>query len=356
MSRKKDFFIILTAAAGILGIMLFNFIIDPYYIFQHKPVYGLNHKKIHMYSNKRQIIFSEMKLNGRNKTDAFIGNCTLYRSRNVPSNIAFYTVPVTNTEEILNIIEHIKLLNPNIKKLYLGINFNEIFKKDRKTDDFKEINSRRISIKDIIDLLFSWNTTKYSIETLTASIAAKNKNDNYVYPYREIAKKRYSSGETCNLMVKLSMLKNFAENSGIKLIFYFTPVHITYKIDIYEKNLWDKYTDFKYRLAQRADYLDYSLNNAYNTEKLDADAVYYIDNIHITDALNEAVISDLLSNSPKIGVPVNKNNADDIIKNDTEYIADYIEKNKELAEKIKSLTVQDADIKIKKAVIGSIKK
>jgi len=348
MSRKKDFFLILSAAAGILGIMLFNFIIDPYYIFQHNTVYGLNHKKIHLYSNKRQIIFSEMKLNGRNKTDAFIGNCALYRSRNVPYTAAFYTVPVTDTEEIQNIIEHITALNPNIKKLYLGINFNEMYEKDRKTDKFQEIKNRRISAKDITDLFFSWNTTKYSIETLKSSIAAKNKNENYVYPYREIAKKRYSSGEARDLKEKISRLKNFAEGSGIKLIFYFTPAHITYKIDIYEKNLWNKYTQFKRQLAEITDYFDYSLNNVYNTENLDADAVYYIDNVHITDILNEIIISDLLSNSPKIGVPVNKDNADAVIKEDTKDLTEYIEKNKALAEKIKSLTVQDADIKIKR--------
>ena len=348
---KKDLFFILSIVIGILAIILFNYIIDPYYIFKAVPIEGINDKKPHLYTNKRQIIFSDMKLNGRYKIHAFLGDCALYRTADIPYNSAFYSVPVTNISEIKSIIMYIKKYIPGIKTLYFGLNFNEIAGKDRKTDELSFDVLKKSKLNEIIGLLFSWNTTKYSFETLKASVLYKKNPTEYVYPYRETAGKKYTdiTDESIDEKIKeIEQIKEYAKENDFKLTFYFAPSNITYKIYLYKNNVYDKYNKLKKQLALVSDYCDYSLNNEYNTEILDGTGIYYIDTLHITPEFDNIIINDLVSGCKKTGILINKGNVSKIIETDTKYLKDYVNTHKEYAEKIGNLKTEDEKVRIKR--------
>lgn len=353
-NKKKDrldlmFFI--TLVCVILFVALFNYIVDPYFIFRDSSIKGFNNVKTHKYTNKRTILYSDIKINNKRIDNAFVGNCLIARYGNGRDNVAFYTIPVSTVEEVSKIIKNIHKVAPHIKKMYWGLFFQDLWfdKNDEVTDTLPDIKSVKPGLDDYINLFFSWNTTKYSIETIRDSLKHHGKDIVYIYPYKEIAVKSY---ENCNTFENMEFIKDtmkFAKDNGIDLKIYYSPIHLTKRIHIYEKNAWNKNSEFKKRLADITPFYDYSFANEYNTAPLDANSVNFIDNIHPTDVFNNMIVEDLLSGNPKIGVLVTKDNVDKLVEQDTKQLADYIKQHKDFAEKIKKVSRDDAEIKILKS-------
>lgn len=347
--QKKDIIFISVLITVISAVCIFNYIIDPYYLFRDTTIKGFNNVKIHKYSNKRKILYSDIKINHKNKTVAFTGNCLLsnYGLRN--NNIAFYTIPMVRVEEAYMAVKAIHEIAPDIKKIYLGIFFDELWneKNDEITDILTELDNKKLNYQDFINLFFSWNTTKYSIETLKDSIVNHGKDIIYIYPYREIAKKTYNNfpSESIDTVKKIY---NYAKENNIELVIYYSPIHVTKKIHIYENNQWNNNQSFKKQLAEMTDFYDYSFFNQYNHSPLDENSIYFIDNIHPTNIYNNLVVKDLLSDNKEIGILVTKNNVKELTDNDTRQLEQYIQDNKSLVEKIKNVKYDDFSIKIKK--------
>ena len=201
---------------------------------------------------------------------------------------------------------------------------------------------------DLINLFFSWNTTKYSIETVINSVKNKGRNIVYIYPYREIAKKHYEKEFSFDFMSKIAEIYKYAKSNEIELIIYYSAMNISKKIHMMEKGIWDENIEFKKRLAQITPFYDYSFSNKYNLQPLDENSIYYVDNIHPTKLYNDMLVNDLLSDKKEIGVLVTKDNVDKYNEEDTLKLQEYINSHSELTEKIKNVKTEDANIRIKK--------
>ncbi len=346
-NERNDILFVFVLIILMCFIVAFNYVVDPYYIFSNSTIKGFNNVKIHRYSNKRTILYTEVKLNSKNKDTAFTGNCILYHTPE-NNNAAFYTLPIVKIEEISEIIKNVHKIAPNIKKIYLGIYFDDFWNADKVFDPLIAPNSKFLNFQDIIHLLFSYNTTKYSIETVINSIK-KNENDVvYIYPYREIANKTYNKEFNFNELNKIKELKEYADNNNLKLILYYSPIHITKKVHIYEKGMWGANLELKRRLAKITPFYDYSFSNTYNTNFLDENNCYFIDNIHPSVKYNNIIINDLLSNKKEIGVLLNSENIENYLNEDTKQLEKYIMLNPKLSDKIKNIEPKDANISIRK--------
>ena len=226
--KRNDFIIILFILGLIVLVALFNYIVDPYYILRDTTIKGFNNVKTHKYSNKRTIIYSDIKLNSKNKDTAFTGNCVLSHYGSGLDNVAFFTIPVTKVDEIAKIIMFINKETPNIKKIYWGMHYDDFWnsKNDIVNDNLPENSNSSFTFQDFINLFFSYNTTKYSIETVRDSLKNKGNNTIYVYPYREIAKKKYNGDFSYEELDNIKNVKDFADKNGIELIIYYSPIHI----------------------------------------------------------------------------------------------------------------------------------
>ena len=71
--KRRDILFLVLLLIFIILIGLFNYIIDPYYIFRDSTIKGINNVKTHKYSNKRTIVYSDIKINSKN-----IINCYLF--------------------------------------------------------------------------------------------------------------------------------------------------------------------------------------------------------------------------------------------------------------------------------------
>lgn len=348
--KRRDILFLVLLLIFIILIGLFNYIIDPYYIFRDSTIKGINNVKTHKYSNKRTIVYSDIKINSKNKDTAFTGNCLLSHYGSGLDNVAFFTVPIVRIKEISNIIKNINDIAPNIKTIYWGLFYDDFWNNDNEeiTDELLTSNTNVIKLDDLINLFFSYNTTKYSIETLLDSIKNKGQDIIYVYPYREIAKKTYDKEFSLNSLNTIKEIKNFADKNNINLIIYYSPIHISKKIHIYSKGLWESNQELKRKLAEITPFYDYSFQNEYNMSPIDENNMNFIDNIHPSNTFNNLIVFDLLSENKKIGTYITKKNIENYLKQDTEILKTYIKKNPTISDKIKNVKKEDANISIRR--------
>lgn len=354
MKKKENqrldilFIILLIVFIGLIA--FFNYLIDPYYIFRDTTIKSINNVKTHKYSNKRTIVYSDIKLNSRNKDIAFTGNCLLSNYGSGLDNVAFFTIPVAKVEEVSNIIKNIHQLAPNIKTIYWGLFYDDFWntKNDEVSDTLPILEGKNITLQDIINLFFSYNTTKYSIETLRDSIKNKGKDIIYVYPYREIAKKTYPTPFSFESLNTVKNIIEYGKKENIEIIIYYSPIHVSKKIHLYEKGMWESNQKLKRQLSEITPFYDYSLFNQYNSAPLDENNFDFIDNIHPTSSYNNLIVNDLLSNKKEIGRLLTKENIEEFLNKDTDELIKYINTHKDLTEKIKTVKTEDFEIKIKR--------
>ena len=278
----NDILFVIILVGLILSIALFNFFVDPYYIFRDSAVTGLNNVKTHKYSNKRTIIYSDIKLNSKNKDIAFTGNCLLSHYGSGLDNVVFFTIPMAKVYEISEVIKSIHTLAPNIKKIYWGMFYDDFWndKNNEVNDTLPQLTDKFFNFQDFINLFFSYNTTKFSVETIRDSVKNKGQDIIYVYPYREIAKKHYDTEFNFDSLKTVKDIKQYADENNIELVIYYSPIHITKKIHIYEKGMWNSNQELKRKLAEITPFYDYSFANEYNTTALDENNFNFVDNIH----------------------------------------------------------------------------
>lgn len=348
-NKITDFLFIPLIILLILGISLFNFIVDPYYIFRDSTIKGFNDVKTHKYSNKRTILYSDVKINHKGKDTAFTGNCLLSHYDKGLDNVAFFTITVVEVEEIVNIIKNIHKIAPNIKTIYWGLFLDDLCYKGKKVDKLSEEVTRHLKTEDFINLFFSWNTTKYSIQTVMDSIKNKDKKDIFIYPFREIANAKYDQNISFDFLKEIQDIYNYSKENDIELIIYYSALNISKKIHMMEKGIWEKNLEFKKRLTEITPFYDYSFSNIYNIHPLDENSIYYIDNVHPTKYYNDLLVNDLLSDNKKIGILVTKDNVDRLNEEDTNYLKEYMNSNKKLTEEIKNVKPEDTNKKIKQS-------
>ena len=333
---------------SLLLIALFNYFIDPYYIFRDKTFFGINNVKLHKYTNKRTVLYSNIKINKYGKDTAFTGNCLLSNYGFSKGHIAFFTLPQGKIYEIVDVINNLTIIAPNIKTIYWGLFFDDVFNDfdDEVTDTLPELDNKNITLNDIINLFLSWNTTKYSIETLITSIKNKGKDIIYIYPYKQIAIKDYHRDFSLKEVEKIKTVIEKAKENGVEIICYYSPIHVSKKVHMYTQGIWDENMKFKELLSEITPFLDYSVFNEYNTKPLDKNSKYFIDNIHPTDIFNNIIVNDILSENHKIGVLVTKNNVKYYNNKETNDLKNYIKTHQDYTNEIKKITKSDADTKI----------
>ena len=119
LNDKKDILFVILFIFCVLAVALFNYVVDPYYIFRDGTIKGFNNVKTHKYSNKRTVIYSDIKFNSKNKNVAFTGNCLLSHYGSGLDNVAFFTIPVAKVVEVDTTKE-------KLEEAFDGINLEDI--------------------------------------------------------------------------------------------------------------------------------------------------------------------------------------------------------------------------------------
>lgn len=350
LQKHKDIILVVTFAVFIVFIVFLNYFVDPYYIFNSKIIKGFNHEKTFRYANKRTNTYSNIKINGKNKEIVLSGNCLLYDDGKNSDNVGFFTIPVAKIDEVSSLIKNMLKINPKIKKIYWGLFYDDFYneKTQEVTDFLPELDSEKLTLNDVLNLFFSWNTTKYTLLTIKDSMKNKESLNSFIYPYRELAHKKYEKPFSFEGLDKLAEIKKYCLDNNVDLIIYYSPIHVSKKIDLFNKDQWKDNQLLKKKLAQITPFYDYSLFNKYNSTILDENNKYYIDNIHPDSEYNRLLVDDLLSDEKKIALLINKENVDSYLDEDTKKLVNYMDKNKDFVEKLKQIKPSDASYFIRR--------
>lgn len=346
--KYKNFYFVVVLVLSFFLIILFNYFVDPFDIFKTKTFKGVNNIKIYKLTNKRSAIWTDMKLNGKGKKVVFTGNCLLSYGAEEMEDVAFFNLTVAKVHEVLELFKVIPEVAPDVKKVYVGMFFDDFWetKNDEVQDVLKPYN-KYYSVDDFVNYLFSYNTTKYSVDTLLKSIEQKGEDIVYVYPYRELVDVHYKDSYNKSSFDDLEKMVKIAKKNNIEIVFYYSPIHVSKKVSIYEKGLWDVNNEIKRKLAKIAPFYDYSISNNYNQDDLDENSKYFVDSLHPTKKLQEEIVKELVSDDEKIGVLVTEKNVDEILDKDTNHLKRYMKQHPATVQKISNLKAEDKKVKIR---------
>ena len=225
--------------------------------------------------------------------------------------------------------------------------------------DFPKYTGANLNVHEIIKLYFSINTTKESVLLFADKIKLffqetfiKSNNDNSdnlnipnefcVYPYRKfIFDKNYEllqlkQKENFQYFIKMV---NLLKSKNIKVNFTISPLNSILLANIYQDKIYRKIIeDFKHFLVSLdVNVYDMAYANKYTSSKItSADNYLYRDMMHPSILMGDKIMNIFFSppqeDKKDFYYILTKENIDEVIKKENDYIEDYIKNNKKLIE------------------------
>ena len=166
--------------------ILFNYIIDPFDIFKFIKKTGINYNKPCISKQERITKIPQLKLN-KDKIDiVFVGSSKTQWWLNIPyyskisgKNIISMGLSASSLQESIIMAENSIFLHPEIEKIYFGLDFFSFSSNFYTTAiNIERVTEKKLTKKEIMPLLLSFDTLKYSMLTLFYNIKDNSVQDN----------------------------------------------------------------------------------------------------------------------------------------------------------------------------------
>ena len=339
--------------------ILFNYIIDPFDIFKFIKKTGINYNKPCISKQERITKIPQLKLN-KDKIDiVFVGSSKTQWWLNIPyyskisgKNIISMGLSASSLQESIIMAENSIFLHPEIEKIYFGLDFFSFSSNYYTTAiNIERVTDKKLTKKEIIPLILSFDTLQYSIKTFFENIKHKSVQNNNTeisidenpkaeHYFKETVKKYdrdYYSDYALNkeAFEELLEFNDFAKSRNIEVVYFVTPMHIYDLVNINLHGLTDEFYEFKRLLAQYFNYYDLSLINEYNTEPVAVNMKYYRDAVHATEYFGSFFAQYFYIKPNNSAVFITKDNVNQYIETDKQNLNDYITNNPEIVKQIK---------------------
>lgn len=344
---------ILIAVICILVIIsIFNIVIDPYVVF-HTPATKISNLKPEAKRQERVTKITEFKLDRRKIDTVFIGTSRVdwiidsdYFHKITGKNASNLGIVGMNFNEYIDFPKTILKIHPEIKNIYLGVDFY-IFNKNvidnQKHEGFNK--NPKLTTSELATVLFAGDTTVSSFITISKNIHCKDllkmyNHDGLIYSYESSINQslfehvvrnyidRFKNYELDNNTYdKLKELDLYCKQRGVKLHIFHTEGHVIDLATIYLGGYWDIYTQWKKDLTKISDIYDFYYVNRYSTEKLKPKMEYFYDISHGTLKIGELMMDKMLLNKGDYGRVNTKNNIDALTSRDTKDLKKWLKAN-----------------------------
>lgn len=344
------FFIILLI--GIFSIPVLNYFVDPYAIFfPNRNVFR------HKNDSERDTINQRLKLTKNLNYDyILIGdsnndlcfNPDDFISLTGKSLVLLSLQGISPKEQLVLLKEYINL-HPNTKNVIISVNFMSYIG-DNGYNLFPFENTDRITIQEYGRLLFTLKATYYTFDNiffyylvdifinLFSNIRDKINNPiinklTFKVPIRFIFPKLRVKINNCkqyyNNILSLKEIVSFLKEKNINAIYITNCCHSYQIANIYMQGYYNQFLHFKEDVAVITPYYDLSYINKYNTEPISLKNLYWQDSMHATDKYGRLVFEEIFANKQHgTVVKIDKNNCETILKNQTQTLMYFLEKNK----------------------------
>lgn len=331
-------------------IICFNIAIDPFYIFNTPQISHINKIKSDKDRNQRITKIVGLKLDNKPLNSIFLGSSRVnssiseeYYKQITGKNTKNLGMNALSHNETFKIAQNAILIHPEIKTIYVGLDFFRFLEKN--ADNKREVplsNKKELTLSEINPLLFSFNTTLASINTLKANIKKNNKKPANKQAYF-IEKLKHYSGNYDNAMLKNSEFKKLAnfqdemERKGYKIIFYTNPTHVTDLSLINKLGYLPLFNEWKVKMAESFTYTDFDFVNQITSEEINDNTKYFIECSHASSLTGELIMNNLINHSNNYGKQITKENIDFHNANNKKNIEQWEIENKFWAEIIQGI-------------------
>ena len=346
----KTFLILISA------IICLNYFINPYNIFDNSYL-PFAFLKPEATIQERYTKFIALKLNRKKLDTVFLGTSRVDYALQKKHYTAITGKSAENLgvgglfiNEYTDILDEILLIHPEIKNVYLGLDF-ATFSKNREDNNqktrYKISKTPYITPNELGFSILSLKSTGDSIWTVIKNLLGLESRMFYtdgtkhVYYNKDIEKsfnksfkeyKKYYQYYELNPQAfnTIQKLVKSCQNRNINIVVFIMPTHITDQYLIYKTERWEDFAQWKKTLTQIAPIYDFQYPHAYNCEDITPDMTYFFESSHSTHILGDKIIDSLLGKNRSYGRILTKNNVNFLLEKDKSNLLEYMNKNKGL--------------------------
>jgi hypothetical protein len=306
-------FVVLSFSA-VLSIGAFNFFMDPYGYFQTPLVAGLNDKKLPGHTQER--FYHAVKIIQKKPQAIMLGSSRVragFPASHFGQLVGYpaYKAVISGARfnEVYGYFEHALINQPDLKAVFLGLDFFAFSKNLSPISEFSEERLRKssLSFSDTFKLLFSKTTCNFSYSTYKHNLNPKlievvdrmhvkvDDND-YVdlgLPMIETpqdflkGEKSMALDEYVIDKEKVDMFRKIVQTckeKNIDLKVIFCPVNVKYWEAIYQCGRWKDFENLKRQLSAIYPIYDFSGYTPFNCEALSKEnsGAYFFELSHFT--------------------------------------------------------------------------
>lgn len=350
MYRYKNFNqkTIISISLFIVTVLSINYFINPFNIFDHKLLpetfFKADAKIQERLTKPIGFKFDKRKIDsifiGSSRVDLCIDkNDYKLLTGKEAENLAIGGV---YTDEITDMIKLAKKIHPEIKNIYVGIDFESCVKNQNTNNNrIKITKNPNLEVSDLYVALLSTKTTCISFWSIFKNIFSIKKRTYYSSGVKNIFINKNISQEFTNTqneympkyktynfdLSRFNKLSNYLkelqkENINVKI--FIMPTHITLQNLICEnQHTVKEYNLFKERLSENFDIYDFNYPNKYTKEEIKPDMIYFFDGSHATYKLSKLIIADIVSENPSFARKITKNNVKEMNKSFVQELETY---------------------------------
>lgn len=364
VEKYRSFYkrILITAISILLVVSVFNIIIDPYLVF-HTPVTNISRLKPEAKRQERMTKITEFKLDRRKIDTVFIGTSRVDWTFDINhfkeitgKNASNMGIVGMNFNEYLEYIKLLIQIHPEIKNIYLGLdfpNFNKNIIDNNRLEGFN--SSPNITATELATVLFASDTTVSSFITVSKNLKLKdysklynengliymfdNKNIDGIFRYaiyNDLGKFRNYEIAT-SYYDKLAELNLYCKSKGVTLHIFHTEGHAVDLATIYLGGYWNLFTQWKRDLTKVADVYDFYYVNKISTEEVKPIMKYFYDSIHGSPATSNLMMDKMILNKGDYGRLNTQSNIEKLTNQDTKNLENWLKENPKWVEIINNV-------------------
>lgn len=319
--RKYNKILFVTLIGILAFLIVFNILINPFEIFNTSKIKYVNLIKPDKNRQQRITKIVELKLYKQKIDTIFLGSSRVDGSIDVEyykkisdktaKNLAMNAL--THSETV-KLAENITKIHPEIKIIYIGLDFFRFLESD--ADDGRTVQitaNPKLTVSEFNPIILSFDTTIASFNTFLANLKTfklnknateivENKADstpNFEYRLSQYAGTYQNAKLSLKEINKLKKLQNDMKQSGITIIFYTNPTHATDIELIKQLGYLDTFNSWKNEMANQFTYIDFDFVNDLTSEKIDENTEYFYESSHSTPEMGNIVLERLVNNKYK---------------------------------------------------------
>ena len=302
---------------SMLGVGLFNYIIDPYGIFNQFYLTKLNDIKPKKDDNDR--LFKAVDIINLRPTTVIIGSSrtkqgirTDHAAFSGQQNVYNLALNGANIYELKRYLEHAIYNQQNLKTVMLGLDFFMFNRWSENQPGFVEyrLEKKQIAYQDIINVLFSIDALQSSQQTISQSIIENEEQSDNLRGFQ--IRKDADNGQTkwrFESSIELSYefyekydlsqqnldyfreIVSLCQNNNIELLLFISPSHATQWESIAALGKWETFEQWKRELVKITSLWDFSDYNNITSEPIKDVMENYADSSHYRENVGNLILN-----------------------------------------------------------------